>query len=40
METSNTAPEYGVDQNNNLLAEDAIIIEEYFDYKDIENEAT
>lgn len=38
METSSTAPEYNKDQNNNLLAEDANIIEEYFDYEDIENE--
>lgn len=38
METSNTALECDVDQNDNLLAEDANIIEEYFNYEDFENE--
>lgn len=38
METSSTTPEYDVDQNNKLLAEDVNIIEEYFNYEDMENE--
>lgn len=31
-------PEYDVDQDNDIFVEDAKIIEEYFDSKDIENE--
>lgn len=38
METSSTTPEYDIDQNDKLLAEDANIIEEYFDYENIEND--